>query len=63
MMRKYKKQNRYANAVGNTGDPYSLVGKRFRKSMKAIGKNLTKLDNSVQVVEARVKSKKKRLRA
>jgi len=60
-MRKYKKQNRYANAVGNTGDTYSLVGKRFRKSMKTVGKNLTKLDNVGQMVEARVKSKRKRM--
>jgi len=58
MTRKHKK-NRYANATGN---PYSLVGKRFRKIMEAIGKNFIKFDNPGQMVEEIIKSNKKRRR-
>jgi len=61
MTRKHKK-NRYVNAIGNTGNPYSLVGKRFRKSMEAIGKNFIKFDNPGQMVDAITKSNKKKRR-
>ena len=59
MMRKHKKQNKYIMGKGN---PYSLVGKRFRKIMEAIGKNFIKFDNPGQMVEAITKSNKKRRR-
>jgi hypothetical protein len=60
MTRKHKKQNRYANAVGVTGDPFSLVGKRFQNNAEKVGETFTKFDNAGQVVEDRIKSKKKR---
>ena len=57
MTRKYKK-NRYVSA-----NRYSfVVGKRFKKIMEAIGKNFIKFDNPGQMVEAIIKSNKKRRR-
>jgi len=59
-MRKHKK-NRYVRYV--SANRYSFVaGKRFRKIMEAIGKNFTKFDNPGQMVEAIIKSNKKRRR-